>query len=204
MEQTSKAIAFGNDRLIVASLNADQNGYEDNAVRVRGLVDISIDFTQETTPYPADDNPEYFAVIGAPSGDGTTTFRGMENKDYARFYPVISGQGKGVHFGADNPVKYFGITFDQKQTVDGVESINRYIFYKCRATNLPSIATETISGSSITPRDILISISVSPVFYDKGNGTKGRVIFSVFNSIEDPTMFAQFDEGILFPSVSLE
>lgn len=203
MKTTDKVIAFGNRRFIIHGLNTESNNYENEALHIKGLVNFSMDFTQETTPYEADDDPEYIAINGTPSGSGTATLRGLSNDDYPRIYPAVSGSGGGVHYGEDLPVKYFGFIFDEQVKTNGVDSVNRYVVYKARATNLPSIATASVSGTSITPKDIPIAMTATPIFWEEG-GIRKRRIFSAFNSLLDPVEFAKFENGLVFPTQSQE
>lgn len=203
MEITDKVIAFGNRRFIIHPMNPENNGYENTPTNVRGLVDFSMDFTQETTPFEADDEPEYIVVNGTPTGSGTATLRGLTSIDSARIYPAVSGVGTGVHFGEDLPVKYFGFIFDEQVKTDGVESINRYVVYRARATNLPSIATASVGGTTITPRNIPIAMTATTIHWTE-NGKRRRRIFSVFNNLTDPEEFARFENGLVFPSAATE
>lgn len=197
MERTDIVNASGNDRFIIQGLNAEKTAYLEDALQMRGLVSFDMTFTQEETPYPGDEDPEYIIDRKAPTGSGTATPRGISPEIYEKIYAAISG-ANGVWFGEDLPVKRFGISIDEKITIDGEESINRWVVFNCRATNLPSLATKALER-----RDMPIALSAAPIFYKKANGRKGRAIFTVFNNVLHKTAFDMFENGIIMPTEAL-
>ena len=202
MQKTIPVKMQGNRRFVLQPLNDTKTAYTDEAVNIIGLVDLSGSFTIEETSFPADDDPEFMVATGAPIGTLTGNMRGFDIEKYPLIYPAMSGTN-GVWVGGDLPVRRFGFTFDEQVEEEGVKSVNRYVLFNCRATNLPDIASATISNSVTEPRVIPLAITVMPIFYDRADGSRGRLIYAIFNSVKHPTMFAQFADGLVMPTESM-
>jgi len=190
-----KIWANGNSRLITRELDATEDGFTAEPVIWEGLVETSLTFSQTINHYPADNNPRYASIASPPTGSGTITLFGIKPSDWKNVLSVIADT-KGTRFGEDLPVKFFGLSFDEEVS-DG--SKNKIILYKVNITDLPSIETSTKSEDNVDPRDVVLNVEVSPVFYDKEDGSRGRVIYDIFNSIENKELFDANGSTIAFP-----
>jgi hypothetical protein len=105
----------------------------------------------------------------------------------------VAGKGTRIE---DDKVKFFGFSFDEEAD-DG--SKNKMIFYKCYITDFPEIATKTISGDDTAMRDYILSVKMSPVFYDKVAGGKGLILCKILNSADDAGEFTANNTTIVYP-----
>lgn len=197
--KTKKIKIFGNKDFTIQSLSPDKSEYVNDALTIQGLVDLSMDVSQTENIFEADDNPEYIVTRTPPIAEGTANIRGIENKYIPKIYPAVGGEGRGIRIGEDLPEKYFGFMVKEQVEVEGIKSENLYVFYTCRATSLPSLATASVSNAGVTPRGLPLGLRCIPTEYKKADGSNGRVLYDIFNSVDDKYDFDRFKDGIVMP-----
>jgi hypothetical protein len=186
----------GLSNLVTRRLKDDGTDFDGAPRKWSGAVEMNVTFSKPRTKFPADDNPAYAVVSGAPIGSGTMKLFGMKNSDYIDILPVEYVTGKGVRFGADLPDKFFGLSFVEKVS-DGSE--NKMLMYKVAVTEDPAISNETINDEGVTIKDFIFNIEIYPVFFDAADGKKGRVIRDIINSVDDSSRWDENKDTIVFP-----
>ncbi len=194
-EEVTKIYSYGVKNFMTRELNAKGDGYDADPVKWIGSMEINITVSQTRTAFAADNDPKFVEILSAPTATGTI-FIGLRVTDYEKIMSVVSAAGKGVRFGEDLPIKYFGLSFDE-ETSDGEN--NKFILYKNSVSNIPAVVVSTVSGDALTLRDVTLNIESAPVFYNKADGGTGRVIYDIINKVADAARWAENEDTILYP-----
>ena len=189
--------AQGNKNFMTQELLEDKSDYVGDAYiwDKEGLISAAFTFAREETEFPADDISDFVVITGEATGEGTVTLRGIECETYKRVIN-IGNTVDGVTFGENLGIKRFGLSFDAQRN-DG--SIDKYVFFCCRYNGMPAVNTNTLSGSVQEPT-VTMPIRITPIIYKKADGSYGKAIFKVLNSVKHPAAFNLYKDRFVIPN----
>jgi hypothetical protein len=162
---------------------------------INGMMELSIEFTQESEQLAADDNPDYSSFDSPTRGEGTLKLVNVPFTAYEKLFAVEKDTNSALIFGGAISTVPLGMTFKNTGS-DG--SINKFTLNKVYLTP-PPLTTASIKQSDNTIRDFSIPIRVEPFFYTKADSSKGRVTYSLLNSLEHTTIWAAIKDIIYVP-----
>ena len=189
--------AQGNKNLITQELLEDKSAYVGEAYKweKEGLISAALTFTREETEFSADDISDFIVITGEATGEGTVTVRGLEWETYNHVIN-IGNTADGVTFGENLGIKRFGLSFDAQRN-DG--SVDKYVFFCCRYNGMPAVNTNTLSGSIQEPT-VSLPIRITPIIYKKADGSEGKAVFKVLNSVKHAAAFALYKDSFVIPN----
>lgn len=196
MADVTKIYDKGNFSLITAKLDEETNTY--GAVyQWDGLMEISIDLTQNSAQVSADDDPAYLDLKGPITGTGTIKLVGIKNDEFEQLMPVTKDKNGAILFGEDLPSVVIGLSFLNQHFENGVVSINKTTFNKVTCA-IPSMPTQSVDSEGTTITEVSIPVTINPYFYDD-NGEKKRVTMSKLNSVANKAIWATAKDQIYIP-----
>jgi len=184
----------GNKRFFAAELRAD--GTFGAKEYHEGIMEISIEWSSETTNISADDNPRYVQLNAPLLGEGSVKFASLPLHIYTKFFDTrIDGNGAVV---VKSRAKAKEVAFGFSTTHgDGTESM--YTLY-CAVFKIPALETTSFDGQAI--RDITLNVNVYPYeVKDAGGKVVDTISYSLLNSREANWDAAQ--DSIYIPDADL-
>ena len=181
----------GNRKFFAATLHPDgtfgQKEYHE------GLMEVSIEFSSETTDISADDEPSFIRLQSPLEGEGTVKFAALPFNVYSKFFDVnIDKNGAFVvNSGARSKEVAFGF---YTQVGDGSESM--FTMYRA-VFQLPALNSVSMDGQTI--RDITLNVKVYPYAIRDGATVKDRVSYSILNSNLHAELWPQVQDQVYIP-----
>ena len=189
----------GNFDLMTQPLDVNGNPeYTGEIAKIKGMMSLSLTFSQTTTDISADDDPSYLNFTSPLIADGTLTLVGISKSQYEQFYSVYKDSNDATVFdGKPNP--YLGLTYkDTYYAGDGTEVINKITLNKVRMS-LPPWETASKAEENPTIRNIAIPIKAVPLRYTKKDGTPGNVTMSIINNVDHSAIWSKAKDIIYVP-----
>lgn len=188
----SQLYEVGNRKFFAAELNSDGTFGEKSYHE--GLVEVKIDFSQEITDIPADDNPSFISLASAVTGEGTVKFAVLPYSVYSKFFNVktdvngavvISGKGekpKHVAFG------YYSMVGDNSESM--------FTIYKA-SFSMPGLNSVSFDGKTI--RDLTLNVKILPYLYTDALGKEQQATYTILNSKINSDIWASVQDAVYVP-----
>jgi len=158
-----------------------------------GLMEVSIEFSSETTDISADDEPSYIRLQSPLEGEGTVKFAQLPFNVYSKFFDVETDKNGVVQI--NSRAKSKEVAFGYYTTVgDGSESM--FTLYRA-VFQLPALNSVSFDGQTI--RDITLNVKVYPYAVRQGASVKDRVTYTIINSALNSEIWEQVQNLIYVP-----
>ena len=176
----------GNYGFKVFPLNSD--GTYGTGATIDGLVNVDITFSSTKTNIPADYTIDYLHRESPLKGEGTITFVGIKNADYAKLFANCVDTNNAVIGGRKNQSKKVGVIFFNTTNFkdgSGVEhSVENMISLPNCIFSLPNIQTQTIQEDDTTIRNIELPVNCNPQNFTNEYGDKDRYTWASISKTE--------------------
>ena len=163
-----------------------------------GLMEVDLEFEQETEEVGADDNPAFITIAGPVTGEGTIKFAVLPYRVYSKFFNVTTdANGAVIISGESSRPKQVAFGY-YTQVGDGTESM----FTIYRATfSLPPLNSVSFDGQTI--RDLTIPVRIVPHTYRDRQNRDKKVTYSILNSGLNSQIWAAAQAAIYVPDMAL-
>lgn len=196
----SKIYEQGASGLVVGAIGADGT-FGTSSKAIEGLIELSLDISEELTKIPADNNPA-FATFKSPAiGSGELKITAIPLHDYALLTSAIQGSSNVIAFGEDVPVTYHGFSFKKIYVADGVQSTNLIMAHRC-VFGFPTEGSVTKDEAGNTITECTIPFEVYPAYYTDGSETRCRTLTKL-NSAVHAALYATLKDKCFAPSEAL-
>ena len=171
-----------------------------------GLMEISLEASQDSTSVSADDDPTYLEMNPPMILEGTIKITGMKVSDYASLFNVRVDNNGMYLFGSRAQKKVVGLAFKNTgYDDDGVYATNKFIMFRATVT-LPPIGTESLNEAGDTIRDFTLNVKASHVVYsytDNNVQKTDTATYGIFNSVTNSAIWDTIKDGIFAPNATL-
>jgi phi13 family phage major tail protein len=192
----SQLYEVGNRKFFAAELLA--NGTFGAKTYHEGLVEVRLEFSQEVTELPADDNPAFITLAGVVSGEGTVKFAVLPYSVYSKFFNVTTDRnGAVVISGKSAKPKQVAFGY-YSQVGDGSESL--FTIYKA-TFSLPSLNSVSFDGKSI--RDLTLNVKIAPYTYRDMQNKEQQATYTILNSETNKAIWSKAQAAIYIPDSTL-
>ncbi len=191
----SRLYETGNRKFFAAELKAD--GTFGSKTYHEGLMEISLDFSQEITEINADDDPAFITLAGAVTGEGKVKFAVLPYTVYSKFFNVSADKNGAVVISGKGSVPK-QVAFGYYSQL-GNESESMFTVYKA-VFSLPSLNSVSFDGKTI--RDLTLDVKIYPFSYKSGDKTQA-VSYTILNSEINKTIWSKAQTEIYIPDSTL-
>lgn len=191
----SQLYETGNKKFFAAELKKD--GTFGAKSYHEGLMEISIEFSQEITEIGADDNPAFITLASPMLGEGTVKFAVLPYDIYSKFFDVKTDKNGVVVINAKGKPKQ--VAFGYYSAVgDGSESL--FTLYKAVFT-LPSLNSVSYDGKTI--RDLTLDVKTYPYDYKDETNKPQQVTYTIINSELNKDIWDKVQTAIYIPDAAV-
>ena len=191
----SQLYETGNKKFFAASLNP--NGTFGAKEYHEGLMEVSIEFSSETTDISADDEPAFVRLNSPLEGEGTVKFAVLPFNVYSKFFDVTTDRNGAVVINSRGRSKEIAFGF-YTTLGDGSESM--FTLYRA-VFALPALSSVSFDGQTI--RDLTLNVKVYPFAVKDGATIKERVTYTIINSNMNANIWEQVQDTIYMPDAEL-
>jgi hypothetical protein len=152
--EVSQLYEIGNKKFFASTLNPDGSfGRKEYHI---GLMEVSIEFSNETTDISADDEPAFVRLNSPLTGEGTVKFAVLPFSVYSKFFDVSTDKNGAVVINSRGKSKEIAFGF-YTTLGDGSESM--FTLYRA-VFALPALSSVSFDGQTI--RDLTLNVKVYP------------------------------------------
>lgn len=187
----SQLYETGNKKFFAAELKKD--GTYGAKTYHEGLMEISIEFTQEITEIGADDNPAYITLASPMLGEGTVKFAVLPYDIYSKFFNVTTDKNGAVVISAKGKPKLVAFGYCS-QVGDGSESM--FTLYKATFT-IPSLNSISYDGKTI--RDLTLNVKTYPYDYKDTANKPQQATYTIINSENNKDIWDDVQDAVYIP-----
>lgn len=192
----SQLYETGNKKFFAAELKKD--GTFGEKTYYEGLMEVSIEFSQEVTEVGADDKPDFITLASPMLGEGTVKFAVLPYEIYSRFFNMTTDKNGAVVISGKGKPKQVAFGY-YSQVGDGSESL----FTLYRATfSLPSLNSVSYDGKSI--RDLTLNVKTYPYDYKDKDGKAQQATYTILNSEINRDIWDDVQDKIYIPDGIVE
>lgn len=171
-----------------------------------GLMEISLESSQDSTAIAADDDANYLEMKPPLVMTGTIRVTGMKVSEFANLFNVRQDTNGMYLFGSRAQDKTVGISFKNTgYDENGSLCTNKFILFRAQIT-LPAIGTESLNESGDTIRDFTMNVKASYVKYtytDNNVEKTDTATYGMFNSIDHASIWDDIKNGLFLPNADL-
>jgi len=191
----SQLYETGNKKFFAATLNPD--GTFGSKEYHEGLMEVSIEFSSETTDISADDEPAFVRLNSPLEGEGSVKFAALPFNVYSKFFDVKMDSNGAVV--VNSRAKSQEVAFGFYTTLgDGSESM--FTLYRS-VFQLPALSSVSFDGQTI--RDLTLNVKVYPYAIKEGGQIKDRVTYTILNSQMNAAVWDLVQSAIYIPDADL-
>lgn len=187
----SQLYETGNKKFFAAELKKD--GTYDTKTYHEGLMEISIEFSQEITEIGADDNPAFITLAAPMVGEGTVKFAVLPYSIYSKFFNVTTDKNGAVVISAKGKPKLVAFGY-YSQVGDGSESM--FTLYKA-TFSIPSLNSVSYDGKTI--RDLTLDVKTYPYDYKDSTNKPQQATYTILNSQINDAIWDKVQTKIYIP-----
>lgn len=196
MLKVEKFKTSGNHDLMLCEIGPD-NRYKEDVFGLQGLIECSVEYSQEANIIAADDDPLAFAEYGPVSGSGELKMTGIHVDALKKFFGVETNEHGGVSIGGyvAEP-KFFGMALKSRGSDKSLDyyCMQRVLF------NIPALklTTKTIEGKETN--ECTIPFNCYPYFYIDKTGHEQRTTANYFNSAVNVDIWSKIENTVYDPT----
>lgn len=192
----SQLYETGNKKFFAASINEDGSFGEKEYHE--GLMQVSIEFSSESTEINADDNPAFIKLNSPLTGEGTVQFAVLPFNVYSKFFDVTTDKNGAVVIKSGAKAKEVAFGF-YTSVGDGSESM--FTLYRA-VFQLPALSSVSFDGKTI--RDLTLNVKVYPFEYISADDKNEKVTYTILNSKINSDIWNKVQDQIYVPDAVID
>lgn len=163
----------------------------------KGLMEVSIEFSQEISEIGADDDPAFITLASPLVGEGTIKFAVLPYSIYDKFFDVSTDKNGAIVINSNGKPKT--VAFGYYTSVgDGSESM----FTLYRATfSPPSLNSVSFDGQTL--RDLTLNVKINPFIYKNAVSQTEKTTYTIVNSELNKDIWESVQDEIYVPDAEL-
>lgn len=189
----TKLYETGNKKFFAAEINED--GTFGEKEYHEGLMEVSIEFSQEITELGADDDPAFISLASPLIGEGTVKFAVLPYSIYKKFFDIEVDKNNVLVVKSNAKPKMVAFGY-YSEVGDGSESM--FTIYKANF-QMPSLNSVSYDGQTI--RDLTLNVKINPYTY---KGSNDRITYSIINSRLNDAIWDSVQDKIYIPDSEVE